>query len=400
MNVKFIVDKVDPLIDKAVFNETFQKQVASAAERAGLILPLPQIGAGYWQWNLQGDGWTSFSACPEEEKNRVAQEHQKRCSDMKTALKNAPVVDLVLTVPSEECIYYKYQGNLLIMALAAWGFKFHNSPGTRELTTSYTQVKSQDVRIGFLWGEELLPGFNFRLNQQPRQTSSDGYFRSDRPINVGITYPVEIPSGKIFDLTVESGKSDYLYDLSQYFYVEVTVRLDETPVAGTDCVIRYAGESTACKTDDNGVTTLRVLYDSRVAWLEDNPSECAVECEGEIQQKMPLVADQKLSFVFDFVSEKLVVSEPEIVKPEPESEPKTEFVYVYLKDFEGYPLVDLDFTLTTKSRGSVAMKTDHDGGCMIPKDWMSDKDKFAVSFTISPEYQRTHDIHRVKPKKK
>lgn len=408
MNIKFIVHKVEPLLDAAIFNDTFKKRVGVAAEKEGLLLPLPQVGAGYWQWNLPGDGWTSFSACSEEEKNTLAREHSKRCANLRTALKNAPAVEVVLTVPSEECIYFRKQGNTLQIALVAWAFKFHNIPGTRELTTTISREDAQDVRIGFMWGEEFLAGFNFKLNGQPRQTAADGFFKSDGPLVVGSSYPVEIPSGKTFELTVELGKPDYFYDLSQYFYVDVTVTRDGAPASDMDCTLRYNGQVFNLKTDGNGVASQRVLHDKCLAWQEDSSDECVMECGGEVQRQRSSVPGQNLSFAFDFTSAETIVEpkpkpEPEPnpePEPEPQPEPKPEYVYIYLKDYEGYPLTDLNFILKTKSCGDVSLKTDKDGGCIIPKEWMTDKEKFSVSFTITPEYQQTHDIHRVKSKKK
>lgn len=398
MNIKYFVDKVEPLLDATIFNDTFKKQVGAAAEREGLLLPMPQIGSGYWQWNLQGDGWRSFAAGSEAEKDLIAREHSMRGANLKTSLKNAPVVDIVLTVPSEECIYFRQQDNRIQIALVAWAFKFHSIPGTRELTTTLSKEDTQDVRIGFMWGEEFLAGFNFKLNGQPRQTASDGFFKADGPLRVGASYPVEIPSGKTFDMTVELGKPDYFYDLSQYFYVDVTVTRDKAPAADMDCTLRYNGQVFNLKTDGNGVASQRVLHDKCLVWQEDGSDECVMECGGDVQRQRPSVPGQSISFAFDFTSA-VTIDETES-DPETQPEPKPEYVYIYLKDYEGYPLTELDFILKTKSCGDVSLKTDKDGGCIIPKEWMTNKEKFSVSFTITPEYQQTHDIHRVKSKKK
>ena len=64
-----------------------------------------------------------------------------------------------------------------------------------------------------------------------------------------------------------------------------------------------------------------------------------------------------------------------------------------LLDYGGVPLPDLPFTLTLKKKGALSLKTDANGQCLIPKEWFVNKEKMRVNFTVTPEYQASHDLH-------
>ncbi len=402
MNVKLPVDQVKLLIDKNVFNSRFCKQIATLGAQADLLFPEPQIGAGYLQWHLSGEGWRTFAACGEDEKSVVAREYRRRRDAMKAVLKNSPIMDSILTIPTNEYIYFKENDGRTEIALAAWGYRFHNTAGTGELI-SYTTVETvQSVRIGFMWDKQLLSFLNFSLNNQPRQTFEDGLFYAE-DVPVGKTYPIELSSGDVFSLTVEQNRADYIYDITRYFTACVRITRDGSAGNGKKCSIAFNGNVYDLVTDANGEALMRLPFVNDLSGsVADEQPECIAECDSECLKKRPAADEDQLLFEFGSVEDVPAEPKPELAvgsKPAPAPE-EPQFVYIRLKDYDGFPLADIDFVLTTKTKGQVSLKTNYEGECVVLREWFSDKEKINVSFTVTPEYQKTHDIHRTKSQKR
>ena len=213
MNVKLLINQVLPLIDRRISTAQVYKQLLPLAEQARLFFAEPQTGVDYLQWSLPGIDWTSFPEGDESQKAAVAQVYKDRRATMQAALEGSPLKDIVLTVPSEEFIYFRPVGTDWEIALTAWAFRYPDRPATGELDTHIHRSAMQQVDIGFEWDSQRLPDYHFLLQGQPRLTSTDGLFHVDGPLPVGKSYKIELLDGRVFTLTVEQGKQEYIFNL-------------------------------------------------------------------------------------------------------------------------------------------------------------------------------------------
>lgn len=408
MNVKLHLGEVVPLLEKHISKKQVHQLLSPIAAQANLMFPEEKSGFGYLQWDLPGNDWISFMDGDDNQKSSVAQVYQQRKSIMRSALKGSPFETAIFTVPAEEYIYFRPKGNSWEIAVTAWGYKYPNKPGSGELDIYITKTIMQDVMIGFQWADKLLPNLAFRLNGLPRTTEEDGWLRMDGQLPLDSRFDLILYSGQRFVLTVEKGKSEYIYDLTQYFQVEVAVNQDEKPLENCTCEINFNGIHHVT-TDFQGHASLRLpmICDTEGVLINPQP-DCIVTCMEEIQKASPAASNDVLNFVFSFKTKKKepIVPEPPIIPPKPIDDDivdpphEEKFVYIRLQDYGGFPLPDLEFVLTTKKKGEVSLKTDSEGICIVPQEWFTHKEKMKVNFVISPEYQEKHDLHDKKSKKK
>ena len=411
MNVKLHLGEVVPLLEKHISKKQVHQLLSPIAAQANLMFPEEKSGFGYLQWDLPGNDWISFMDGDDNQKSSVAQVYQQRKSIMRSALKGSPFETAIFTIPAEEYIYFRPKGNSWEIAVTAWGYKYPNKPGSGELDIYITKTVLQDVMIGFKWAEELLPNLAFRINGLPRTTEEDGWFKMDGQLPLDSKFILELHSGQRFVLTVEEGRSEYIYDLTQYMRVEVGVKQDEKPLENCTCEINFNGIHNII-TDSQGLASLRLpmVCDTMGTLVHPQP-DCIVACMEEIQIANPVADNEVLTFAFSFKTEREdpIVPEPPIIPPviepeEPIKDPdlpkQKEFVYIRLQDYSGFPLPDLEFILTTKKKGEVSLKTDSEGICIVPQEWFTHKEKMKVKFVISSEYQEKHDLHDKKSKKK
>lgn len=399
------------LVNKNISMLQLTKELKPLGEKAKLQFVETQPGAGFLQWTLQGDDWLLFAEIDDEKKPLAAQEYQNRCSMMKEMLEGSLFRDVVLTVPSEkDFVFFRQNGGDWEIALTAWGYRFVESQPSKEIGTWVRQIEYQEFNIGFSWNGNMMCNMPFMLDELPRSTDADGWFRPGGAVPVGKSFTLKTKNGLQFPMTVEKGKSEYVFDITQYVQVEVGVTKDGAPLGNQSCEVSFNGVNTSLQTDESGHASVQLpLVCNAEGDMEQPQPPCSVACEAQTQQKIPLSSGETLrfDFAFDTVVEAPVppIPEPE-PKPEPEPEPEPEpvlepkFVKIRLLDYGGYPMPDLPFKLTTKKKGVVELRTDADGYCQMPQDWFTHKEKLQVEMIISPEYQETHDLHYKKNKKK
>lgn len=410
MNVKLYLNEIVRLIDSRVPTEAVHKQLAPLAEQACLGLSMPQAGVGYLQWSLPGNDWKPFPQAVEEEKPIIALLYQQRREQMMATNKQSPILEAALTIPAEDFIYFRKNGTDYDIALVAWGYRYPNQRPCKELNTWIEKASVQEVRTGFEWDGCLLKNCLFYLDNFERETSTDGIFYIG-VIPVGKEFTLRTVSGTSFILKVEQGKANYIFDLTQYAFVDICVRKDNEALKDCPCEVSFNGNRYQLVTDGTGSASQRIpLVCTPTGELLLPQPVCQVTCQSERQEQSPCNDGDKLAFNFSFQTEKPEEpgqpgdAEPEKPeapkKPEEEKPEETTFVELQLLDYGGYPLADLDFTLVTKKKGEVSLRTNVNGVCSVPKEWFTGKEKFKIKFSVSPEYQQTHDLHDVKNKKK
>lgn len=402
MIAKFQVGELVSLLPKqAAIGQVYNK-VAPVALKARILLPEPQIGAGYIQWRLSGDGWKSYATCDEATKDVIAPQYNERLSALEKALAGSPLQDASY-VPSTKQIFYRQANGEWEIALVAWGHRYPNIFPTKELETRISRDLLQSVSIGFQWNTELIPNFNFRLENQPRVTFIDGMFYVDGKLKVGKKLKVETEFGQSYELDVTQGQEQYIYDLTQYATVVVNVVRDAAPLADTKCNISFYNKPYEITTDANGQATLKLplIGDDKGLPIQPQPM-CQVICSGETQEQTPQ-ANDILYFNFSFNSPKETPQPPtDPVQPKPPlpSDSTKEFVTIKLLDYGGEPMPDLPFTLTTKLKGIVQLRTTSEGICEVPKAWFTHNEKMRIKIDIPQEYADTHDLHDPKKRRK
>lgn len=361
-------------------------------------------GPDFLQWSLPGNDWKSFVDCSTAEQAAVAGALSERKAQLEADLREKQFVEPIFTVPSDEFIYYRQSGKDLEIALTAWGHHYPDQPAGEALSAWLSQQEKEDVNIAFKWNDKLLPRFKFKLQGYERETSRDGYLHFDRTVLVGTVFSIKAPTGEHLELLVEKGKADYVYDLTQYFNVKITVTQDGEPIADAQVEVCYDKTIASLKTDAAGKIehTLPIAIDAD-GTLNFITCPCEVSCAGQCISQTPTEADEVLSYHFDFnTPEPEPEPEPEPMpepmpkpEPEPEPNPEPEFVTIKLKDYGGKPLGNMAFTLTTSDGGRSQYQTDSQGSCQVPKSLFSDRTKFKIEFIVSSEYQTAHDINSI-----
>lgn len=409
MNIKLQISEVKSLIDSKLPLEQVYKQLRPLAQKADLQFIEPQIGHGYLQWSLPDNGWTSFGRLDEAMKGEVAGIYRQRKEKMASLLSNSPLKEAVLCVPSELLfVFVKQQGDEWLIALAGWGFRYPNKGAGRELEAYFAKTALQEVAIGFQWNGQLIPNYTFKIQQFSRTTTQEGWFFIDQPMPIGKHLQIKTLDGQEFTLVVIEHQKEYLYDLTQYFDVLVHVEYDDSPWPSCDCTLTFNEKQYRQTSDARGEVSLRIPF------IVDEKGEVAscqpyvsVSCNGEREDQQPIAQQGLLRFDFSFHTPKEEPKEKEepikvIDKPLPPivDPPTPEYVKITLRDFGGFPLVDMPITLITKKQGEMSLVTDKQGEVMINKAYFTQREKFRVKFEVTPEYRSTHDIHERKRGKK
>ncbi len=412
MNVKLQITEVINLLPSNISPEQLHKLLNSQAQIAGITLPSMKIGHGYLLWTLEGDNWQTFEQLDSNLKPTIAEIYQQRINKLKTSLGNSPYKETILQTPSEDFIFVRPHGTDYEIALTAWGHKFPNKAPIVDLNSWVKHVEKEKVKIAFKWGENLMPQFPFKLAEEPRMTTDNGWFICDGMLPVGNIYTVSTLSGKCFELVVEKDKQEYTYDLTTHANICVKITKDNSPLPNTICNVTFLQKSYSLQTDATGTAILELIlkYGADGNALTPQPL-CTVSYNDEHQEKSP-TPDAITQFCFEIFTEKKEEIPTSPIKhiendsieetesePEPIIEPTEEKVRFTLLDYKGFPLADMPFTLYTKKKGSISLITGVEGQCTIPKHWLTPGEKLKVSFDVTPEYQQSHDIHRTSKNK-
>ena len=246
-------------------------------------------GDNYLQWILPGDGWIALSkGDPLMEQlvwKELAQLQQNVCAQFG---KNQEVALQLLSVPSDDYIYYKPDENgSLMIKLTAWGYRFPERVGTGLIGTLKPKPKTEYVSISFVYNGEPIPNQALRLNGFSRTTDNKGVLDvGDLPI--GYQFDIEA-GGERRHVTVMPGQGEIVIDMTEYVTVEVRVLLDGTPYAGAEAEVSYMGQHTSLTCDGNGCTSAKLP-------LDKNGSFCKVSVKDSFQQKILQQTDNVFTF--------------------------------------------------------------------------------------------------------
>lgn len=412
MNVKVAVNSVSRIIDPKLPIEKIYKQLKGVAKECGIVFGEPSAGVGLLQWTLEDSDWIAFNDLSDSEKPQAAAIFEERKRSLMAKLNGSSLACEVLVIPEEKYLFFRNLYSQPEVALAAWGYQYPHLKTGNELETWRNKIEKQRVVIAFLWDGCRLPHCTFRLNHQKHCTGYDGNFEVDQPLPVGSTYDVETALGDVHTLTVVKGQSDYEYDLTEYFSVNVTVERDGLPLGNKEVTLSFNGKSLTLTTDSGGSTSVKIPFEADSdGKIKEVQSECRAVCDEQSASQIPSAEQSVLNYRFEFFTPKEEVVPPpppppvvdppkEEDKPEPPVVPgQPEFVGITLVDYGGYPIKEMAVTLQFPDKRVATFTTDENGRVEFPKEWMPRKGRVKIKFIATPEYQQQHDLHADQPKR-
>lgn len=237
-----------------------------------------ETGAGVLQWSFDGNDWHKLSDADSLEEQDVRAAIIELKDDVRKILSGAKVpinVENLCTTPSSEYIFYKYNGNRIDVVLAAWDYKFpaHISVGNINLKGPKKPDK-QNVVITLLEAGTSCAyrDFTFQtLSNRTKivKTDDQGHFCMGE-LFVGKEYFITDPeTNKSFTIHPESGKEEYVFDLSKDMSLTVNVKKDGKPLYGEPVVIELDGTVLTSTTNVDGSAVIPFSYtDSRTCVLK------------------------------------------------------------------------------------------------------------------------------------
>lgn len=309
-------------------------------------------GAGYYLWRHPDNDWLRLSACDPIEKERILSEYKSVLSRvMKKIRENetlAPLADKVFSVPDESHIWYKDDFEGLRFLLSGWGYKYPLAASGGPIVEGTEEDFKQDVRVGFTYLDALQPQMEFTIG--PKASATNKRFITDDSgmayigkLHPDVTYAVLfLPFGKVFELTVQEGREEYVFDVTRKVFLTVSANRDGEPVSGSVCLIQYAGQEYSLPFPEGGRVTQSLVF-------QDDYGKATVYVEGE--EKTVEVHEGPCQVSFDFhtpapVAEPAatVYGTPVVKVVDPDGTPKEGYpvsatvegtINAYLTDMEG-----------------------------------------------------------------
>lgn len=338
---KETVSKLQRVIDKKKSLAQASNHVREVSQGIGLLFPEPVIGSGYLQWKLPSGIWIPFTSADESQKSLVAFTYNERKELLRQKLGNEDA-EKAITFPDDSFLFFKIneENNEVEIAITGWGHKYYGLPPGGQFEGYKETIYYQKVDIAFIWGEDRIPNFEFKINDLERKTEQDGYLHVTGKLKVGETHSIDLATGQHFDLKVERNKQFYEYDISKYASAEIYVTCDSTPIADQTCKMTFNSATYTVKTDAAGHATLKFLlaHDTKGMLAQPMPN-CEVVCGHARQEQTPTQEGDNLVFRIDLT--------------------KTATADIYVTR-DGQPLADQTCTLTYNGK-NYTLQTDATG---------------------------------------
>lgn len=229
-----------------------------------------QLGSNVYIWEWEGDDWKKCSEVSLDESNIVeaAIENVRQAINSRTTMAN-----VLLTVPNRDYIFYRItESGDVNIKYAGWGFNNYKvATGGRIARDITKQKNTQKIRVAFsvdglpISNREFYYKFPHMQKENLQMTGNDGFYTFDTPLVVGdgVTVTDRI-SGKSFMLTPTLGKEDYIYDVTQYTAIGVTVKLDNNPLPEEQVILRYNEKEYILQTNEMGIASTQLPYISNL----------------------------------------------------------------------------------------------------------------------------------------
>lgn len=323
---------------------------AQLADEKELCFAERKQGAGYFLWRHPDNDWLRLSACDPEEKERLLSEYETIRSRVLAKLRENAVLaslgDKVFSVPDGSHIWYKDDLDGLRFLLSGWGYKYPLAASGGPIVEGTEEDIKQDVRVGFTYLDSLQPQMEFTIG--PKASATNKQFMTDESgmayvgkLHPGVTYAVLfLPFGKTFELTVQDGCEEYVFDVTRRAFLTVVASRDGQPVSGQVCTIEYAGQEYGNSFSESGRITQSLV-------LQDGFEKATVRVEGESKEVEIREGANQVSFEFFTPADEpvpQVYGTPTVKVVAPDGAPKEAYpvtatvegtINAYLTDSEG-----------------------------------------------------------------
>jgi len=280
MNVKIKAEGVYCLVPNN-YEQVYVQLKQALGQNEDFLFTERRPGAGYLQWDLPGDGWTSLKdgdPLTADEARRLLTQRRQAVAQMFGG--NQELAQRIMTVPDDGYVYYKASpsGGMLIK-LTAWGYRYPERVGGGASSGSAkAKDKTEPVTITLLYDGKPVPNRTFSLNGFNRKTDEHGLFMAgDLP--VGYQFDIEVSDvGVRQHVTVMPAQGQIQVDVTEFVSAQVRVMRDGKPAQGAQCRLVYMGRDMQLTTDVSGMATAKVP-------LDPTKGMCTVSVEGEQQQQ-------------------------------------------------------------------------------------------------------------------
>ena len=172
-------------------------------------------GNDYLQWNLPGDGWKPLSESDQITGNEVRRQLDDRLQQVRQLFGNNTVLaDKVLTIPSEDYVFYKIESNgQFKIALTAWGYRYPDRViGNTSLVADLEQHSKENVMILVTCEGKPAAREVLTVNGM-RHTSDENGNINLGAVSAAIELFIEDQYGNKHNVTVAPGKSQIAIDV-------------------------------------------------------------------------------------------------------------------------------------------------------------------------------------------
>ncbi len=255
------------------------------------------VSKGY-TWVSPETGWAPLATASAAQEHAIKDKIEEvRLSVRQRLSSNPQLADKILSFPNDlgKYVFFKDSGEDLRILIAGWGFSNSRRKYVIPDPVPITVPMVTESVIGFTIDGELQPGHNFTIltksgTQKPCSTDADGLYRLgqqkvDTKIEIRDSY-----SGKQFTFSIEQGKEQYIYDVTQYLNLRVSALEDDKPLTDTLVSVLYHSKTYSLTTSGDGLASLSLPY---------FPGEMIeAKCKGQSQCVMAEMLEVDLSFAF------------------------------------------------------------------------------------------------------
>ncbi|MDE6792160.1 MAG: hypothetical protein K2J48_03655 [Muribaculaceae bacterium] len=231
-----------------------------------------------------------------------------------------------LSLPSDsgKYIFFIEDEKGLRILITGWGFSNSRKQVITPLNKKKNIIPVSTIKIGFAIDSEIQPYHDFSLvtlsgQQKKCQTDSEGFYDlGEQKLGVSINIS-DADSGKDFSFISEKGKEKYLFDITRYSNVSISVTNNGENESGTPVSLSYHGKEFSSTTDEKGRCVFSLpFFKNEIIRIscKDRSNDIVItfpDTEVEFDFISPSVIPPVIPPVPD---EKIIVSPPEVRKTE------------------------------------------------------------------------------------
>lgn len=365
---------------KARLNQLLPLQYANMF---AAVVMTGNMGSWYGEDNVKYYRYSDATSIEKEEIAAILEEGKSYvCSELHTVM---PYVNQLFTIPSkEEIFWYKDDSGNINVMLTQWGFEPRYTGQKVDiidmLISEPRTLSQQEVTIHVDYSDGApASGSEFMLylfnNMKAIKTDEKGDFY------LGRLFP-----GKEFSVSTLDGEEKQAFTVAQGAeykcvfslrtkYVIKVENEEGTPVANEKLIV----EGLEAVTDKDG------KYEEEVRLYEGSVIE--VKCRNqELEFNLSRNPEENV-FIIKIKEEKPVeqiIEEPSVSEP---VEPKPQYIFIELLDYDKTPLPNMSFVISAQGQEPITGVTDANGISRLPRSLFDKTKKYEISYTMTSSYR-------------